>query len=70
MDPTRRRHWSCEANEGKDALLDLVLTSKEELVGNVKVGGSLGCNGYEVVKLRILREGSKANSRMGHSDVL
>ena len=54
----------------EDALLDLMLTNKEELVWNVKFGGSLDCTDYEVVKFRILREGNKANSRMDHSDVL
>lgn len=54
----------------EDALLDLILTNKEELIGNVKFGGSLDCSDYKVVKFRILREGSKENSRMAHSDVL
>ncbi|GAB0180026.1 hypothetical protein GRJ2_000467900 [Grus japonensis] len=41
-DPTRR-----------EVLLDLVLTNKEGLVEDVKVGGSLGCSDYEMVEFRI-----------------
>lgn len=34
-------------------ILDLVLTSKERLVGNVKPKGSLGCSEHEIVELKI-----------------
>jgi len=40
-------------------LLDLVLTSKEGLVEDVKVGGNLGCSDYELVEFRILNGGSR-----------
>ncbi|PKU48218.1 dtw domain-containing protein 2 [Limosa lapponica baueri] len=33
----------------RGAILDLVLTNKEGLVGNVKLKGSLGCSDYEMV---------------------
>jgi len=46
------------------ALLDLVLTNKEGLVEDVKVGGRLGCSDHEVVEFRILRGGSRAISRI------
>lgn len=42
MEPTRR-----------DALLDLMLSSNERLVGAVKVRGSLGCSDHKMVELRI-----------------
>ncbi|GAB0207135.1 mitochondrial enolase superfamily member 1 [Grus japonensis] len=38
----------------RGVLLDLVLTNKEGLVGDVKVGGSLGCSDHEMVEFRIL----------------
>jgi len=41
------------------ALLDLLLTKKEELVGDVKVKGSPGCSNHEVAEFAILREASK-----------
>ncbi|KAK4825656.1 hypothetical protein QYF61_001479 [Mycteria americana] len=41
------------------ALLDLLLTKKEELVGDVKVKGSPGCSNHEMAAFAILREASK-----------
>ena len=40
-----------------DVLLDLTLANKEELIGNVKAGGSLGCSDHEKVAFRILAQG-------------
>ena len=34
---------------GGDALLDSILTNKEELVGDVKAGDSPGCSDHEMV---------------------
>jgi len=48
----------------KGALLDLLLTKKEGLVEDVKVGGRLGCSDNEMAEFRILRGGSKAISRI------
>jgi len=31
----------------RGVLLDLVLTNKEELIEDVKIGGSLGCSDHE-----------------------
>ncbi|GAB0208952.1 hypothetical protein GRJ2_003360900 [Grus japonensis] len=57
-DPTRR-----------GMLLDLVLPNKEGLVGDVKVGGSLGCNDHEMVEFRILHGRSRAVNRITTLDV-
>ncbi|PKU32349.1 glycerol kinase [Limosa lapponica baueri] len=40
----------------RGAMLDLVLTNKEELVGNVKLKSSLDCSDHEMVEFKILRE--------------
>ncbi|GAB0206526.1 hypothetical protein GRJ2_003118200 [Grus japonensis] len=48
----------------RGVLLDLVLTNKEGLVGDVKVGGSLGCSDHENVEFRILHGRSRAMSRI------
>ena len=48
----------------KGALLGLVLTYKEGLVQDVKVGGRLGCSDHEMVNFKILRGGSRAISRI------
>jgi len=48
----------------RDMLLDLVLTNKEGLVEDVKVGGSLGCSDHGMVELRMLHGGSRAISRI------
>jgi len=53
----------------KGALLDLVLTNKEGLVEDVKVGGRLGCSDHEMVEFRILLGGSRAISRIKTLDL-
>ena len=40
----------------KGTLLDLVLTNKEGLMEDVKVGGRLGCSDHEMVEFIILLE--------------
>jgi len=47
----------------RGALLNLVLTNKEGLVEDVKVGGRLGCSDHEMV-FRILHGGRRAISRI------
>ncbi|PKU46444.1 coiled-coil domain-containing protein 66 [Limosa lapponica baueri] len=39
----------------RDVMLDLVLTNKEGLAGNVKLKGSLGCGDHEMAEFKILR---------------
>jgi len=48
----------------KGDLLDRVLTNKEGLAEDVKVGGSLGCSDHEMVNFRILHGGSRVTSRI------
>jgi len=48
----------------RGSLLDLVLTNKEGLLEDVKVGGRLGCSDHEMVEFRILRGGSRTISRI------
>ncbi|GAB0199653.1 lysine-specific histone demethylase 1A [Grus japonensis] len=48
----------------RGAMLDLVLTTKEGLVGNVKLKGSLGCNDHEMVEFKILRAARRAHSKL------
>ncbi|GAB0186142.1 mitochondrial enolase superfamily member 1 [Grus japonensis] len=48
----------------RGAMLDLVLTNKEGLVGNVKLKGSLGCSDHEMVEFKILREARRAHSKL------
>ncbi|GAB0178545.1 mitochondrial enolase superfamily member 1 [Grus japonensis] len=45
-------------------MLDLVLISKEGLVGNVKLKGSLGCSDHEMVESKILRAARRAHSKL------
>ncbi|GAB0184567.1 hypothetical protein GRJ2_000922000 [Grus japonensis] len=49
-------------------MLDLVLTNKESLVGNVKLKGSLGCSDHEMVELKILRAVRRAHSKLNTLD--
>ncbi|GAB0208438.1 hypothetical protein GRJ2_003309500 [Grus japonensis] len=48
----------------RGAMLDLVLTNKEGLVGDVKLKGSLGCNDHKMVEFRILRAARRARSKL------
>ncbi|GAB0180593.1 hypothetical protein GRJ2_000524600 [Grus japonensis] len=48
----------------RGAMLDLVLTNKEGLVGNVKLNGSLGCSDHEMVELKVLRAVRRAHSKL------
>ncbi|GAB0176073.1 mitochondrial enolase superfamily member 1 [Grus japonensis] len=45
-------------------MLDLVLTNKEGLVGDVKLKGSLGCSDHEMVQFKILRAVRRAHSKL------
>jgi len=49
-------------------MLDLVLTNKERLVGNVKVKGSLGCSNHEMVAFKILRAARRVCSKLATLD--
>ena len=53
-----------EESKKKGALLDFVLTNKEGLVEDVKVGGRLCCSDREIVDFRILHGGRRAISRI------
>ncbi|KAJ7407514.1 hypothetical protein BTVI_63030 [Pitangus sulphuratus] len=48
----------------RGAMLDLVLSNKEGLVGNVKLKGSLGCSDHEMVEFEILRATRRAHSKL------
>jgi len=48
----------------KGAMLDLVLTNREGLVGNVKLKVSLGCSDREMVELNILRAARRVHSKL------
>ncbi|MCQ4078456.1 hypothetical protein FK519_27115 [Klebsiella pneumoniae] len=45
-------------------MLDLVLTNKEGLVGNVELKGSLGCSDHEMVEFKILRAARRVHSKL------
>ncbi|KAJ7425391.1 glycerol kinase [Pitangus sulphuratus] len=47
----------------RGAMLDLVLTNKVGLVGNVKLKGSLGCSDNEMVEFEILRARRRMHSK-------
>ena len=49
-------------------LLDLILTNREGLVREIKVGGSLGCSDHRMVEFKILSGRSKAKSRISTLD--
>ncbi|KAF4803717.1 hypothetical protein TURU_013832 [Turdus rufiventris] len=49
-------------------LLDLILTNREGLVGDVKVGGSLGCSDHEIVEFSIEQGGGRATRMIANMD--
>jgi len=53
-----------EEPTGRGAMVDLVLTNKEGLMGNGKFKGSLGCSDREMVEFRILRAARRAHSKL------
>ncbi|GAB0178980.1 hypothetical protein GRJ2_000363300 [Grus japonensis] len=53
----------------RGAMLDLVFTSKESLVGNVKLKGSLGCSDHEMVEFKILRAARSTHSKITTLDL-
>ncbi|GAB0177917.1 hypothetical protein GRJ2_000257000 [Grus japonensis] len=48
----------------RGAILDLIHTNKEGLVGNVKLKGSLGCSNHEMVEFKILRAARRTHSKL------
>ncbi|GAB0180427.1 hypothetical protein GRJ2_000508000 [Grus japonensis] len=52
----------------RGAMLDLVLTNKEGLVGNVKLRGSLGYSDHEMVEFKILRAARRVHSKLATLD--
>ena len=44
-------------------MLDLVLTSAEESIGEIKIGGSLGCSDHALVEFVIWKNVGLAKSR-------
>ncbi|XP_065440587.1 mitoferrin-1 isoform X1 [Chrysemys picta bellii] len=51
-----------------EAVLDLILTNREELVENLKVEGSLGESDHEIIEFAILRKGRRENSKIETMD--
>ncbi|MCQ4078634.1 hypothetical protein FK519_28075, partial [Klebsiella pneumoniae] len=49
-------------------MLDLILTNKEGLMGNVELKSSLGCSDHEMVEFRILRTARRAHSKLSTLD--
>ncbi|GAB0181834.1 mitochondrial enolase superfamily member 1 [Grus japonensis] len=48
----------------RGAMLDIVLTNKEGMVGAVKLKGSLGCSDHEMVEFEILRAARRVHSKL------
>ena len=39
-----------------DAILDLILTNANELIGNIRIGGSLDCNEHAILEFMLWRD--------------
>ena len=64
---TRHKYALSEPTR-KDALLDLLLVSREELVGNVMVGVCLDHSNHRMVKFKIFSVIRKKDSRLAMLD--
>ena len=47
-----------------DAILDLLVTNTSELIGDIKIGGSLGCSDHALVEFAVLRDMGQAKSKV------
>ena len=47
-----------------DAILDLLLTSANELIGNIRIGGCLGCSDHGMVEFILQREMRRAKNKI------
>ena len=45
-------------------MLDLLVTNARELIGDVKIRGSLGCSDHALVEFALLREMGQAKSKV------
>lgn len=52
----------------RNAILDLILTNKEEFVGNMKITDISGCRSHEMVELTILRAERRMKSKLTTMD--
>ncbi|PKU41381.1 rna-directed dna polymerase from mobile element jockey- hypothetical protein [Limosa lapponica baueri] len=48
----------------EDVILDLMVTNASELVGDVKIRGSLGCSDHALVEFAVLKDMGQANSKV------
>jgi len=48
----------------EDAMLDLLLTNTSELIGDIRIGGCLGCSHHAVVESTVLMASSQSKIRM------
>jgi len=46
------------------AILDLLVTNASEIISDIKIGGSLGCNNHTLVELTVVRDMSQAKSKI------
>lgn len=54
----------------KGVLLDLILTNKEGMVGDVKVGCSLGSSDHEIIEFNIMQGRKRAISKIETLDFM
>ena len=47
-----------------DAILDLILTNANELIGNITIGGCLGCSDHAALEFMLWRDMGKAKSKI------
>jgi len=48
----------------RDAILDLLVTNARELIGDVKIGGSLGCSDHKLLEFTVLSDIHQVKSQV------
>ncbi|GAB0183552.1 hypothetical protein GRJ2_000820500 [Grus japonensis] len=48
----------------EDAILDLMVTNASELIGDIKIGGCLGCSDHALLKFTVLRDMGQVKSKV------
>jgi len=48
----------------RDVILDLLVTNARELIGDMKIGGSLGCSDLALVDFVVLRDIGQVKSKI------
>ncbi|KAK4815523.1 hypothetical protein QYF61_003215 [Mycteria americana] len=59
-----KKEWVIDSPTRGDAILDLLVSNASELIGDVKIGGSLGCSDHALVEFTVLKDVGQVKSKV------